>query len=141
MTSHAIIVTSIAPPTATMRVLAEGARARGRPLICVANEKSPDHYALDGVEFLSLARQMESGYRLAVSLPTGHYSRKNLGYLRAIERGAVCLSETDDDNAPLPAFWHDREPEVAGRLLSRVGWHNPYRYEGLAARAPPGGGA
>ena len=128
MSERTLVITSIAPPTQSMRVLAEGALARGLDLICVGDKKSPPHYELEGVEFLSLDAQLRSDYRLARSLPTGHYSRKNLGYLRAIEAGAVRISETDDDNAPLAAFWQERPLEVTGRMLSRAGWHNPYRY-------------
>lgn len=128
MSKHCIVVTSIAPPTDAMRALAEGAVASGIALICVGDKKSPALYDLEGVEFLSLEAQLDSGYQLAHALPTGHYSRKNLGYLLAIEGGALRMSETDDDNAPLPAFWQEREPEVAGRLLAQAGWHNPYRH-------------
>ena len=125
---HALVVTSIAPPTDAMRALADGARACGWALICIGDKRSPERYDLDGAEFLSLGQQLDSGYRLAASLPTGHYARKNLGYLLAIEGGAACIAETDDDNLPLAAFWQHREAEVAARMLSRVGWHNPYRH-------------
>jgi hypothetical protein len=35
-------------------------------------------------------------------LPWNHYSRKMLGYLRAVKRGAEIIFDTDDDNFPKP---------------------------------------
>ena len=59
-------------------------------------------------------------------LATDHYSRKNLGYLEAIARGAALLFDTDDDNAPLP-HWRPRDIQTEARQIRYSGWVNVYR--------------
>jgi len=66
-------------------------------------------------------------YSLARQLPTGHYCRKNLGYLEAIRQGANCIFETDDDNAPLPG-WSPRTLVTQARTCASAGWVNVYRF-------------
>src|SRR5581483_9790984 len=64
--------------------------------------------------------------KLASLLPTGHYTRKNLGYLLAFDRGATSIYETDDDNAPLPG-WCWRSQKTSARNFGGSGWINVYR--------------
>ena len=78
------------------------------PVFAVGDRKSPVCEWPTGSEFLSLDRQNGMDFRLAALLPVDHYSRKNLGYLEAIARGATLLFDTDDDNAPLP-HWRPRD--------------------------------
>jgi hypothetical protein len=99
---------------------------REEALLIVGDKKGPVSYDLPGVEFLGLAAQLEMPFALARLLPTGHYTRKNVGYLVAMARGASCIYETDDDNAPLPG-WRPREREVAVRRVTQAGWVNVYR--------------
>jgi hypothetical protein len=65
-------------------------------------------------------------FQLAPLLPKGHYVRKNLGYLLAIERGAQSIYETDDDNAP-DAQWQPCGETVDVRAVASPGWFNVYR--------------
>ena len=46
-----------------------------------------------------------------------HYCRKNLGYLFALQQGADCILETDDDNMPFSNFGQNLHREVQGRLV------------------------
>ena len=69
-------------------------------------------------------------FELAQLLPVGHYARKNLAYLAAIQQGATCIYETDDDNAP-NENWVVRSEEVEQcRVVSSAEnlWVNVYRY-------------
>jgi hypothetical protein len=97
------------------------------------------------LSFLGIDDQLSSGFRLAELLPTAHYCRKNIGYLHAIRRGATCLYETDDDNAPMD-HWQPRteylaeasiltsSPQTGGQDLGETAtvtgpdWVNVYRY-------------
>lgn len=127
------VLTTIQPPTASVRRLAARLEAAGARLVVAGDRKGPERFDLPGVEFLGLAAQLESPFELARKLPTGHYARKNVGYLHAIRAGAACIYETDDDNAPLPG-WGLREETVAGvrevgACPARAGrWVNVYRY-------------
>jgi hypothetical protein len=92
--------------------LVNGLADVGGTLVVAGDKKGPKEYNADvfraKVQFLSLADQLDSPFELARTLPTGHYSRKNIAYLEAIAQGAACIYETDDDNAPLP-FWKARD--------------------------------
>jgi hypothetical protein len=123
----AVIVTTIQPPTPCMRELVKRLRSCGASLIVVGDEKGPDHYDLPGARLLRLADQFALPIRLAKLLPTGHYARKNAGYLEAIRRGATCIYETDDDNAP-GAEWKVRQQEVSAALAPAQRWVNVYRF-------------
>lgn len=122
----AVVVTTIAPPTPSVRRLAavlEGVQGR---LVVVGDKKGPATFALPGVEFLSLADQRKLAFSLASQLPVSHYARKNVGYLAAIHGGATCIYETDDDNAPT-ADWTPRSVRVKARKTLQRRWLNVYR--------------
>ena len=109
-----------------MRALAQRLGPLGAALVVVGDRKGPRRFELDGATFLSLEAQSQLPFTLATSLPTDHYARKNLGYLKAIDDGARCIYETDDDNAPNPA-WSPRTQIVPARAVSQEGWVNAYR--------------
>ena len=94
-------------------------------LVVVGDAKGPAEYSRKGVLFYNLERQVALPLPLASRLPKGHYTRKNLGYLIAIQRGATCIYETDDDNAPLEA-WKPRDRSVQARMARQSGWVNVY---------------
>jgi hypothetical protein len=127
MTALAVVVTTIQAPTPSAEALLARLRPLGAPLVVVGDAKGPAAYAEDGVVFLPLGRQRELGFALAGALPQNHYARKNLGYLEAIRRGAACIYETDDDNAPLPG-WQPRQPAPLAHDVTGASWVNVYRY-------------
>lgn len=120
------VITTIAPPTDSVRRLARVLAELGAPLVVVGDRKGTDGYDLEGATFLSLERQLSSRSELARKLPTGHYARKNIGYLEAIGSGAACIYETDDDNAPTPS-WIPRKPVVEAQAVAPRPWFNVYR--------------
>lgn len=94
-------------------------------LIVVGDQKGPASYELAGTEFLTLSAQLESEFELARKLPTGHYARKNIGYLLAIKRAASCIYETDDDNAPKKC-WRPRQETVSAYTALEARWVNVF---------------
>jgi hypothetical protein len=121
------VITTIQQPTESVKQLAVQLNRIDSKLIVFGDQKGPASYDLQGVEFFSLADQLDLTLDLARKLPTGHYARKNLGYLVAISQGASCIYETDDDNAPLPS-WQPRRELVTARAIKERGWVNVYRY-------------
>jgi hypothetical protein len=119
-------------------MLARGCQQHGYRFIVIGDVASPADFQLDGCEFFGLEKQQESGLALAQLCPTRHYARKNLGYLLAHRAGAKIIRETDDDNCPEAAFWQQRERMQAGKLVSRPGWVNVYRYFSEANLWPRG---
>lgn len=95
-------------------------------LLIIGDSKGPVEYSLDGAELWSLERQRSLPWQIVLLLPVTHYARKNLGYLVAIERGASCIYETDDDNAPLPV-WGFRDVRACAIPLANDSWTNVYR--------------
>lgn len=124
----AVIVTSINPPTAILRALADGCRAAGFRFLIVGDTKSPPEFALDGCDFLDIAAQHRSGFAFAKLCPTAHYARKNVGYLTAIRDGAQLIIDTDDDNRPKATFFAARERVQRARVVVGAGWINAYSY-------------
>lgn len=123
-----VVLTSISPPNQILQAIATGAAAAKFDFVVVGDTKSPPDFALEGCEFYSLERQLQSGFRFASLCPTRHYARKNIGYLLAMRAGSPLVLETDDDNIPLPSFWSERRPQVTAPVLAAAGWVNVYRY-------------
>lgn len=126
--STSLVVTSINPPNAALRELAAGCISHGWDFVLAGDSKSPADFQLDGCRFLSLQAQCESGFSLGARCPERSYTRKNIGYLAAMQAGADVIVETDDDNHPDGAFWNPRREEVDCRVVEKDGWVNAYRY-------------
>jgi hypothetical protein len=109
-----------------MRRLSEKLEIHGGQLIVIGDRKGPASFDLPRTLFYCLADQLAMPIQLAAKLPTGHYARKNLGYLQAISHGASSIFETDDDNAPLES-WAPRSCEQRAETWSQPGWFNVYR--------------
>ncbi|MBF0454257.1 MAG: DUF288 domain-containing protein [Magnetococcales bacterium] len=124
----ALVITSINAPNEALRQLASGCQEQGIRMIVMGDRKSPADFQLDGCEFYGLEAQKRLDLETARLSPEGHYARKNIGYLLAIQGGADILIETDDDNLPYPSFWQARQRLVESRQVEEAGWVNGYRY-------------
>ena len=111
-----------------MRELAAGCREHTWDFIVAGDSKSPADFSLDGCRFLSLEAQRQSGFSLGRICPERSYTRKNIGYLAAMQAGAKVIVETDDDNHPNTEFWSPRRLEIQCRPVETDGWVNAYRY-------------
>lgn len=124
---RAIVITSINYPTKAVERIAELV-GDDWLIIVVGDKKTPTDWRCDGVEFLSVERQLHEFPVLADALPFNHYARKNLGYAFAIRNGATLIAETDDDNIPYDSFLSGLNLEVEGDEAIESGWVNGYRY-------------
>lgn len=120
------VLTTIQPPTPAAVELFRHLTDASWTLVVVGDKKGPSLYDIEGVRFLSLGDQLGGPFELARQLPTGHYTRKNVGYLYAIAAGADRLYETDDDNAPM-STWKVRDRSVRAMPVGDRGWVNVYR--------------
>jgi hypothetical protein len=123
-----VVLTSISAPNAVLRELAAQCKSRGFSFYLIGDAPSPADFSLDGCDFYSLERQKATGLNIARLLPTRHYSRKNIGYLLAIQTRPEMLLETDDDNLPSQEFWGSRKLAQRVPVLSGSGWSNVYAY-------------
>jgi hypothetical protein len=120
------VLTTIQPPTPSTEALNAALRNTGDEMIVIGDKRGPFEYCLPNVQFYSLEGQLALSFQLAQILPTGHYARKNIGYIIAIRQGADCIYETDDDNAP-DERWRRRNPETQARRAQTGEWANVYR--------------
>nr|CDJ85274.1 Protein of unknown function DUF288 domain containing protein [Haemonchus contortus] len=144
-----IVVTSIRYPSEDVKSLAS---LDGWNLVVVADVKTPKDWHLHAprVHFLSLDMQKKMGFRITTLLPENSYTRKNVGYLYAIQKGAKWIYDTDDDNKPFGrglyqfdfteristlCFSRDRSA-TATNISSNL--FNPYRFFGHPVMWPRG---
>jgi hypothetical protein len=120
------VMTTIQPPGDCTRALAAKLASHGIPLLVVGDRKGPSEFRLPGTTFVPLSDQARLAFSLSRLLPLNHYSRKNLAYLLAMQSGAKCIYETDDDNTPAPN-WTPRTLNVRSHQHAGAGWINVYR--------------
>lgn len=121
-----IVITSIFPPSLAIQKFAEMTDWR---LIVVGDEKTPTDWNYPGVTYLSVEKQYELGFQTFEVLPFNHYSRKNLGYLYAMQQGAEWIADSDDDNIPY-YHWLDMDLSEHAALKTVVSprFPNIYKY-------------
>ncbi|MFC5191145.1 STELLO glycosyltransferase family protein [Algoriphagus aquatilis] len=120
------IITTIAEPTESVIKLSNKS-IYSNGLVIIGDKKGPFKYDLPNTQFYSLDNQLSLDFKLAKLLPTAHYSRKNLGYLLAIQQGEDCIYETDDDNAPND-YWSIRNQETKVLMAHSAHWINAYKH-------------
>lgn len=130
------IVTTIHYPTEALKKLNT---LNNVHLVVVADKKTPLDWHLEGSDFLSVEKQLSLNYTIIPLLPWNHYSRKNIGYLYAIEHGAQIIYDTDDDNiiigeriAHLPTIASVQSPAIKAPVI------NPYAFFGQKSVWPRG---
>jgi hypothetical protein len=123
--NHAIVITTINPPTGAVERFAE---LPGHRLVVVGDKKTPIGWRCDGATFLAVDGPESAVFSLSAALPFNHYCRKMIGYLHAMALGAEAIVDTDDDNLPKPGWsfptWDGAFDEVRGD----AGFVNVYRY-------------
>ena len=124
-----IVVTTIQHPTPQLKKIS---RIPGWRMVVVGDKKTPLDWHLENCEYLSPEKQLSLGYKISSMLPWNHYSRKNIGYLYAIQHGASIIYETDDDNEPLfDLHYLDNIQQNLLLLASEEPCINVYHYFGL----------
>lgn len=96
-------------------------------IIIIGDRKSHPINPSDNLIFLSVEEQSKLAYRLIEQCPFNHYSRKNIGYLYAIQQGANVIFDTDDDNIPYPG-WKIPSFDCDNELISNARYINIYTY-------------
>jgi hypothetical protein len=101
-----IVMTTINYPTAEVRRYSQ--MSPEWRLVVVADRKTPNDWQNKdnpvNCVFLSLEIQQSLDYKIMQLIPENSYTKKIIGYLYAIERGAKWIYDTDDDNGPYGNF-------------------------------------
>ena len=125
----AIIITSIArQDNKVLLTFAKECTNRNVSFIVIGDSPSPLDFSIAGCDFYGLDAQRKLDFSFAKLVPERHYSRKNIGYLQAIKKGAQLIVETDDDNYPRENFWNNRQPNHTIPTLVDKDWVNVYNY-------------
>ena len=127
--NKALVITSIAKDSnPILQQYAKLAMDNEIAFFLVGDRKSPAEFSISGCTFLSIDDQEKQGFALSTALPVNSYSRKNIGYLAAIQAGANILIETDDDNIPLQHFFKNKPANHLVSVLQNQDWVNIYKY-------------
>lgn len=122
-----IVITTINAPTTAVARVSRLCTTEGWRAVVIGDTRTPEDWSAEGIDFLGVLEQERRFGALADAIPYRHYSRKNLGYLYAIEKGADLILDMDDDNIPYEHFGRGIEPDVrVGRTLSGADWVNVY---------------
>jgi hypothetical protein len=129
MTKNAsLVITSISAPNEALRKYASICKKNNVNFILIGDTKSPTDFLLENCDFWSVERQTSLNNELANLLPLRHYSRKNIGYLLAMQSGSELIIETDDDNFPYDTFFDFFPEQMETTTLSKNGWLNIYNF-------------
>ncbi|CAC9605891.1 hypothetical protein [uncultured Gammaproteobacteria bacterium] len=123
-----IVITTINKPTEAIIKIASMSKVYDWSIVVVGDLKTPRNWNHPGVHYLSIDRQNELFPKISKKIPNNHYCRKNIGYLYAINNGADCILETDDDNIPYDIFGQNIEKAVTGKIIKNSKWVNVYKY-------------
>ncbi len=118
-----IVITTV--EQATPSVLAWLEHTPETAMIIIGDEPGP-HSFDERANFYAFDEQAKLPFRLASTLPSRHYSRKNLGYLIAMQNGVSTIYETDNDNAPLPRWNTNKRSRNTFQTCQNSSWTNIY---------------
>lgn len=119
-----IIITTIYPKSEAISAFENYTDCR---MVVVGDKKSHPMASTGNLTFLSVEEQLKLDYRLAGQCPFNHYSRKNIGYLYAIQGGADIIFDTDDDNIPYPG-WELPHFDCDNEVVSNARYINIYSH-------------
>ena len=127
---NALIITTIASSkNFILKKYAKIAFKNNIEFIIIGDKKSPLNFSLKGAKYFSLKEQKSLKFNLSKILPINHYSRKNLGYLIAMQNNPEIIIETDDDNIPLKNFFSAKKiTKQMTYVLKKSGWVNVYKF-------------
>jgi hypothetical protein len=126
----ALVITTIASSkNLILRKYAKISLKNNIDFIVIGDKKSPSKFLLKGANYFSLQKQKTLNFKLSKILPINHYSRKNLGYLMAMQNNPPRIIETDDDNIPLKNFFSKKKITKQDTYVSEnAGWVNVYKF-------------
>lgn len=119
-----IVITSIYQPTEAIEAFA---KMPDYKLVVVGDKKTPSDWYYNNVEYLPVATHENIGTHLHKVLPYNHYSRKMMGYLRAIANDADIIIDTDDDNIPKDNWSFPEFEEEFNYIPGDKGFINVYQ--------------
>lgn len=131
----AIVVTTINKPT---KEIGEYTPLQDWNVISVGDTKTPEDWRLEDITYLSPSLQDKLFPEFSKVLPWKSYSRKNMGYLYAVEMGSKVIAEIDDDIAPYKSYPPNITKEKSVKVVSGPKFVNIYKLFGETETWPRG---
>jgi len=122
----ALIITTINKPNKNIFKFVNYCKKRNWELIIIGDKKSPKKYKIQYGKYFSLEEQKKLNFNYSKICPINSYSRKNIGYLIALNNENDFLIETDDDNYPKNHFFRSRKIEHTVNQIKNKNWINIY---------------
>jgi hypothetical protein len=123
-----VVITTINSPTKAVIDFSKITTRMGWKLLIVGDTKTPDDFKDVDCKYLSFHEQKQIYKKFANLVPEKHYSRKNIGYIYAIENGAEWIFDTDDDNIPYKNFSETITSKIKSKTVSSERFVNVYKY-------------
>ena len=139
-----VVVTTINAPTDSIKKLTELPEPWKIVVVGDKKTKSEDWKIYTDSKkliYLSVESQLKLNYKVTQYIPYNSYTRKNIGYLYAIEHGAKEIYETDDDNifATFDQLYQDFNFSKLSYAENTINTMvNPYAYFGRPSVWPRG---
>lgn len=135
-----VVITTINEPTKAVKKLAA---LKDWRVVIVGDKKTPVNWHYGNCTYLSPDDQIKLGFKITQHLPWNHYSRKNIGYLYAIQNGATMIYDTDDDNILIKDDIYYLPAQAQTQVCNRAALFNSpvfnvYAYFGKPAMWPRG---
>ena len=121
----ALIITSINKPNDVIKKYYSLSKKNNVNFIIIGDKKTPKYPKK--YNFYDLKSQKNFKFTLNKSLPINSYSRKNIGFLIAMQKKSKIILETDDDNIPKNTFFHNLEIQKKLKLISGPKWINIFK--------------
>lgn len=121
-----VIITTVNKPT---RAILKHINNINYDTIIVGDSKTPQAYNNLSCIFLDINKQHSLYPEISHLIPLNHYSRKNIGYLYAIQNSYDIIYETDDDTEPYDNFY-SCVTDYSNKIISdhHKIWVNYYKY-------------
>jgi hypothetical protein len=123
MSARFVVITSIFPPTEAVEKFS---RMPQWKLLVVGDRKTDPAWSYPNVEYVSVREQETMAASLSRAMPWNTYTRKNVGYLIAIARGAELVYDTDDDNVPVENWIVEPRFDGPHQVLRGAAYANVY---------------
>lgn len=130
-----VVITTINGPTPVVKKLVN--EHPDWKIIVVGDKKTPKNWKYKNVRYLSPETQLKLDYEVVKLIPWNHYSRKIVGYLYAIERGADIIADLDDDNIPY-SNWGKLPEKGHYKIITSPPFYNVYKKFSPAFNWPRG---
>lgn len=123
---NSIVLTTINKLNINIKKLVFLSQQNDSELIVIGDKKTPKNFNLKYGNFYNIKDQKKLKFDFSKICPLNSYSRKNIGYLIAIQNRSNTIIETDDDNYPKNNFLKFLDLKHNVKEIKEIGWTNIY---------------